>query len=101
MLCDGSTMKKHTRRSLREIDTRALAEVAGGAEPGGVEQSAVTPPVRRSRPVFRNEHFRMTNGTDLVESRYAAGKLVNVTGFPGGTLARDPYTGKFFSVPKR
>jgi hypothetical protein len=91
-------MKQHTLDWAFQIDTQALAGVSGGVQPGAVEQASNAP---QKRSTYRNGHFRMSNGLDLIESPYKQGKLVAVGGLPGGSLARDPYTGKFFSVPKR
>ena len=64
-----------------------------------------TPPEASASPVARVTKgdlpygIKVPNKPTLVESPFAPGHFVDVSGFPPGTEVIDPYTGKIFLVP--
>ena len=98
-----------TRRSTSRAESAATSTPSAGAQPSqGTKEEESAPPVRR---LSAAEVEKMKAGLPygvpvpgrkgMVSSPYLPedGKYIDVTNLASGSIAKDPYTGKFFRVP--
>lgn len=61
--------------------------------------SATPPPLSNTGGSSSQPPTAKFVGDNLVESPFIPGKLIDVSGIPAGSLAKDPYTSREFIVP--